>query len=289
LPIKADLSRILQCLSEKAKSTTEYVSKLKTLPELIEESSSQFKNVLVGEFDEMIRMLEHKKKELVDFIDTEKTTKVKSIKDQVGYLSSKIQKTTGLLQFCVETLKEQDPSSFLQISEHMINRMSEIEGRFPPIDIDYSQVADFSFDFLLNNDQLVKEIKKLHYKQIKVPTAPCFNAEECRNDTSATAPIIILSWQAKAAQLSLTQSQSKSSVTNSSFGGNNNSVQGYILEIDDGTFDGQFKQVYCGPDTMCQINGLVSNSVYNARVKAFNQAGCSEYSQIISIPASPSN
>jgi tripartite motif-containing protein 9/67 len=64
----------------------------------------------------MIRMLEMKKKELVDFIDIEKSNKIKSIKEQIGYFSGKIQRTTGLLQFCVETLKEQDPSSFLQVS-----------------------------------------------------------------------------------------------------------------------------------------------------------------------------
>ena len=64
----------------------------------------------------MIRMLELKKKELVDFIDMEKTSKQKAVREQVTYLSSKIQKTTGLLQFCVETLKEQDPSSFLQVN-----------------------------------------------------------------------------------------------------------------------------------------------------------------------------
>ena len=61
-----------------------------------------------------------------------------------------------------------------------------------------------------------------------------------------------------------------------------------MLEIDDGTQDGHFKEVYCGADSICQINGLVLNSIYNARVKAFNQAGYSEYSQIISISASPS-
>ena len=65
----------------------------------------------------MVRMLEIKKKELVDFIDMEKTSKIKSVKEQVSTMSSRIQKTTGLLQFCVETLKEQDPSSFLQVKK----------------------------------------------------------------------------------------------------------------------------------------------------------------------------
>lgn len=74
------------------------------------------KNVLVNEIDEMIRMLEMKKKEFADYIDMEKTSRIKSIKEQIGQLSGKIQKTTGLLQFCVETLKEQDPTSFLLVN-----------------------------------------------------------------------------------------------------------------------------------------------------------------------------
>ena len=69
----------------------------------------------MSEIDEMIRMLEMKKKELVEFIDMEKTSKLKTVREQVTSMSTKIQKTTGLLQFCVETLKEQDPSSFLQV------------------------------------------------------------------------------------------------------------------------------------------------------------------------------
>lgn len=65
-------------------------------------------------------MLEMKKKELVEFIDIEKTSKIKTIREQIGFMSTKIQKTTGLLQYCVETLKEQDPSSFLLVNIQLL-------------------------------------------------------------------------------------------------------------------------------------------------------------------------
>ncbi len=226
----------------------------------------------------MIRLLEMKKKELIDFIDIEKASKIKTSKEQIGFLSSKVQKTTGLLQFCVETLKEQDPSSFLQISEHMINRMSDFEAKFPQLDPASMQSSiELDFDLMLNSDAVFKEIKKLNYKQIKVPNAPNFIAEECVNDPNETR--IILAWHQKTSNNS-TSSSSSSSKSN---------VQGYILELDDGTSaDANFKQVYCGIENICQINGLLHNQVYNARVKAFNQAGCSEYSPVISISASPS-
>ena len=120
----------------------------------------------MGEIDEMIRLLEQKKKELVDFIDMEKTSKVKSVKEQVSFLSTRIQKTTGLLQFCVETLKEQDACSFLQISEHMIHRMADVDNKFPQ-DADLQPKVELDFDFLLNSDGLYKEIKKLNYTQLK--------------------------------------------------------------------------------------------------------------------------
>lgn len=115
--IKAELTQILQSLSGKAKTASEFVTKLKTLPELMDENASKTKNVLVAEIDDMIRNLEAKKKDLVELIDAEKAARVKLVRDQVGGLSSRINKTTGLLQYCVETLKEQDPSSFLLVKK----------------------------------------------------------------------------------------------------------------------------------------------------------------------------
>ena len=164
-------------------------------------------------------MMEMKKKELVEFIDVEKSAKIKSAKEQISFLSNKVHKTTGLLQFCVETLKEQDPSSFLQISDFMLNRMSDIEAKFQAQEFDLQPKVELDFDFMLNSESLFKEIKKLHYKQIKVPNSPSFIADACVNDPNQS--VIILSWHQKS--------------------GNKNNGQGYILEIDDGTQDGPFK------------------------------------------------
>lgn len=143
--------------------------------------------------------------------------------------------------------------------------MSDIENKFPQ-EMDLEPKIDLDFDFVLNKDIIYKEIKKLQFKQIKVPKAPSFVVEECQNESNDST--IILSWNQKV-----------TSKINQ---------QGYVLEMDDGTIDGPFKQVYCGGDRMCRIDGLVPNCVYNARVKSFNQAGYSDYSHVLSISSTPS-
>lgn len=53
-------------------------------------------------------------------------------------------------------------------------------------------------------------------------------------------------------------------------------VDGYVVEVDDGTSSGKednFLEVYRGSYLECTVSGLQFNSTYRARVKGFNKAG----------------
>ncbi|XP_048452534.1 E3 ubiquitin-protein ligase TRIM9 [Rhincodon typus] len=121
------------------------------------------------------------------------------------------------------------------------------------------------FDLTLDNGPLLQSIHQLDFIQMKIPSAvppaPILQLEKCcTNNNNAT-----LAW--KAPPLNQTQ------------------IDGYILELDDGN-GGHFQEVYVGKETVCTVDGLQFNSVYNARVKAFNSAGFGPYSKTIVLQTS---
>lgn len=139
--MQGELSQTLQLLSEKAKAATEEIGKLKQLQDklnvrLPEEGTTRlqnncndFKTAVCIQVDALMELLQQRKEKLLQFVDDEKDYKVSSpslrgtflqkrmLKDQIGRCTAKLSKTTSLIQFCIEILKEPDPAVYLQVPE----------------------------------------------------------------------------------------------------------------------------------------------------------------------------
>ncbi|KAG9336727.1 hypothetical protein JZ751_003075 [Albula glossodonta] len=222
------------------------------------------------------------------------------VRDQISHCTVKLRQTTGLMEYCLEVIKENDPSGFLQISDALIRRVHMTESQWGKGTLTPRMTSDF--DLTLDSGPLLQTIHQLDFVQMKVPAAPMLQLEECcTQNNSAT-----LSW--KQPPLSTI------------------AVDGYILELDDGN-GGQFRvgvpgqggpltpcmlgwasaayypvldefllspnlpdlsppimshtEVYVGKETICTVDGLHFNSTYMSRVKAFNASGVSQYSKTL--------
>ncbi|XP_044127483.1 E3 ubiquitin-protein ligase TRIM9 isoform X11 [Bufo gargarizans] len=187
----------------------------------------------------------------------------KVVRDQISHCTVKLRQTTGLMEYCLEVIKENDPSGFLQISDALIRRVHLTEDQWGKGTLTPRMNTDF--DLNLDSAPLLQSIHQLDFVQMKVPSLvpapPILQMEECcTHNNSAT-----LSW--KQPPMSMVQ------------------AEGYILELDDGN-GGQFREVFVGKETMCTVDGLHFNSTYNARVKAFNKAGVSQYSKTLVLQTS---
>nr|XP_023677349.1 E3 ubiquitin-protein ligase TRIM9-like isoform X1 [Paramormyrops kingsleyae] len=184
---------------------------------------------------------------------------VKVVRDQISHCTVKLRQTTGLMEYCLEVIKENDPSGFLQISEALIRRVNLTESQWGKGTLTPRMTSDF--DLTLDSSSLLQTIHQLDFVEMKVPAAPMLQLEDCcTNNNSAT-----LSWKQPPL----------STVT----------VDGYILELDDGN-GGQFREVYVGKETICTVDGLHFNSTYKSRVKAFNASGMSQSSKTLIIQTS---
>ncbi|XP_069811728.1 tripartite motif-containing protein 67 isoform X8 [Dendropsophus ebraccatus] len=187
----------------------------------------------------------------------------KVVWDQINHCTLKLRQSTGLMEYCLEVIKENDPSGFLQISDALIKRVQGsqeqwVKGALEP------KVSP-EFDLTLDSDPLLQAIHQLDFIQMKfpvtVPPVPLLQLEKCctRNNS------VTLAWRMPPFA--------------------HNPVEGYILELDDGD-GGPFREVYVGKETLCTIDGLHFNSTYNARVKAFNSTGLGPYSKTVVLQTS---
>ncbi|KAL3968570.1 G2/M phase-specific E3 ubiquitin-protein ligase [Sarotherodon galilaeus] len=251
---KGQLSQALNGLSDRATEAKEFLVQLKNMVQHIQENGVEFEACLVAQCDALIDALNRRKAQLLSQVNKEHEHKLKVVRDQISHCTVKLRQTTGLMEYCLEVIKENDPSGFLQISDALIRRVHMTESQWGKGTLTPRMTSDF--DLTLDSGPLLQTIHQLDFVQMKVPAAPMLQLEECcTQNNSAT-----LSW--KQPPLSTI------------------AVDGYILELDDGN-GGPFREVYVGTETICTVDGLHFNSTYKSRVKAFNASGVGQYSKTL--------
>lgn len=82
----------------------------------MQDTSTDYEAGVVAQCDALIEALQKRKQVLLGYIKEEKEIKEKLLGEQVAQCTARLHRTTGLLQFSIEALKESDPSAFLQVS-----------------------------------------------------------------------------------------------------------------------------------------------------------------------------
>ncbi|XP_054653014.1 E3 ubiquitin-protein ligase TRIM9 isoform X3 [Dunckerocampus dactyliophorus] len=251
---KGQLSQALNGLSDRATEAKEFLVQLRNTVQHIQENGVEFEACLVAQCDALIDALNRRKAQLLARVNKEHEHKLKVVRDQISHCTVKLRQTTGLMEYCLEVIKENDPSGFLQISDALIRRVLMTESQWGKGTLTPRMTSDF--DLTLDSAPLLQTIHQLDFVQMKVPAAPMLQLEECCTENNSAT----LSW--KQPPLSTI------------------AVDGYILELDDGD-GGPFREVYVGTETICTVDGLHYNSTYKSRVKAFNASGVGQYSKTL--------
>ncbi|KAL7641022.1 UNVERIFIED_CONTAM: hypothetical protein RMT77_008159 [Armadillidium vulgare] len=213
----------------------------------------EVEGVLVAQIDALIEALQQRRTHLINWVRNQRDTKVKVLREQAQEYTQTLQSTTGSIHFFIEALKEADPAAFMEAHEVLEERIDSLAVSFTET-ISSEPRVEPAFDLSLDDKPLLNAIGQLTFIQLKPPEAPTFLMSECSAENNS----VTVSW---------TPHQ-------------HSSTNGYLLELDDGA-SGPFREVYSGGETVCTIDGLHFDSLYRARVRAFNNAGISGYSEML--------
>ncbi|CAH0581246.1 unnamed protein product [Chrysodeixis includens] len=254
---KTELSQSLQHLSEQAKAMTEYIQLVKGTGEKINESCEELEKQIDQACSEVTRAIERRRDELIRAARNTRSQAITNMRSLTSHAAQKLREATALLHFSIEALKESDHAAFLQVGSILSARAQDTASNLCS-SLDSPPAAPA---LTLDIEPVLRTVKSMNFVECIPPGAPEMAVEAC----AARGCSCTLAWRAPA------QPQA---------------VRGYVLELDDG-LGGPFREVYCGRETVCTIDGLHYASLYSARVKAFNGAGEGPYSEVIGLQTSP--
>ncbi|KAK7485027.1 hypothetical protein BaRGS_00023805, partial [Batillaria attramentaria] len=162
----SELSQNLQTLSEKAKSGTEFIQRLKKMADSVSGNCAEFEKTVIAQCDALMEVIKRRKEELLTSVHEERDVKISTLKEQVSDCTALLHRTTGLLQFCIEVLKETDHSSFLQVSPGLINRVSMADINFNK-EMELAPRVSPEFELTLDNTPCIHTIENMNFFQMK--------------------------------------------------------------------------------------------------------------------------
>jgi tripartite motif-containing protein 9/67 len=81
----------------------------------LKDHGERFEDAVRTQVDQLVNALYQRRDELLDYVRQEKAAKVQQLKQTAAKSTAKLQKTTGLIQYSIEALKETDSAAFLQV------------------------------------------------------------------------------------------------------------------------------------------------------------------------------
>ncbi|XP_052023024.1 tripartite motif-containing protein 67 isoform X7 [Apodemus sylvaticus] len=90
----------------------------------------------------------------------------KMVWDQINHCTLKLRQSTGLMEYCLEVIREDDPSGFLQISDALIKRVQTSQEQWVKGALEPKVSAEF--DLTLDSEPLLQAIHQLDFVQMKL-------------------------------------------------------------------------------------------------------------------------
>ncbi|XP_054937253.1 tripartite motif-containing protein 67 isoform X9 [Physeter macrocephalus] len=163
---KAQLSQALNGVSDKAKEAKEFLVQLKNILQQIQENGLDYEACLVAQCDALVDALTRQKAKLLTKVTKEREHKMKMVWDQINHCTLKLRQSTGLMEYCLEVIKENDPSGFLQISDALIKRVQVSQEQWVKGALEPKVSAEF--ELTLDSEPLLQAIHQLDFIQMKL-------------------------------------------------------------------------------------------------------------------------
>ncbi|CAH8446445.1 unnamed protein product [Heterobilharzia americana] len=178
--IKADISKLLQRLSEEAKRGAELVQSLKHTENQLKRNISTTEAMINQGIDVLIEALQEKRTQLIEKLHAEVQQRRLYVREQSNQAGNRLSSTTSLIYFGVELIKEREPSAFIQVAPSLKHRLISTENQIMHETQFCREQYLGDFQLRINNtNDLLERIEAITLNEIYPPPIPKIIVSQC--------------------------------------------------------------------------------------------------------------